>query len=60
MGGVRAGGVRVVIRKAHGQWYAYASGGGRRERNLALVRPINYCRELNKRVAAAGESAAVA
>ena len=38
---------RIRIRRVGGQWYAFASGGDRRSRNLMLVSAINYCRRLN-------------
>lgn len=39
--------IRMRIRRVGGLWYAFASGGPRRARNLSLWVAIGFCRRLN-------------
>lgn len=41
--------MKIRIKKVSGQWYAFATGGCKRSRNLALVPAITFCKTLNKR-----------
>lgn len=39
--------VKMNIKRVDGQWYAFVSGGTKRERNLALYISIAFCSRLN-------------